>query len=105
MQDGSRSLILFAVGRKFAHAVAMGDVIRVVKVELAKRPRGQGRLQDDAFYLDELRPAMLRDLPYPIRRAARTYLRSDLRKTPKAAKVLRGLLAKELPRADVVGVE
>jgi len=96
MQDGSRSLILFAVGRKFAHAVDMGDVIRVVKVELGNRPRGQTiKAMSEGLYMGDLRPAMLRDLPYPIKRAVRTYLRSDLRKTPKAAKVLRGLLRKE----------
>lgn len=90
MQDGSRSLILFAVGRKYAHAVAMGEVIRTIKVERGRRPP-QGKNQDDGFYLPELRPVYLHDLPYPVRRAARTYLRSGLRKSPRAARILRAL--------------
>lgn len=96
MQDGSRSLILFAVGRKYAHAVAMGDVISLVQIDLGRRPRGgDGRLVNDGLYLPDLRPATWKDAPYPFRRAVRTYLRSGLRKTEKAAKILRQLLRKE----------
>lgn len=76
MAEGSRSVILFAKGRKFAHGVAMGDTIKLVKIE----------------NLRDLRPVTYRDQPYPLKRACRIYLKSGLPKTKAAAKVLRGLL-------------
>lgn len=76
--DGSHSLIIFAQGRKYLHAVAMGDTIRIVSVLLSKS--------------DHLRPVRLKNKPYPVKKAVRTYLRSELRKTKRAGKVLRQLL-------------
>jgi hypothetical protein len=77
--DGSRSMIVFSVKRKYAYAVAMGDTIRLVKLD----------------GLRGLRPVIYRDKPYPVKRAVRIYLRSTQPKTKRAAQVLRGLLRRK----------
>lgn len=73
---GARSCIAFAAGRKYLHAVFMGQPIAV-----------------DSIALDNLKlePALLQGKPYPVRRAARLYLRSQIAKTDRAKRVLRSL--------------
>jgi len=74
---GGRTVLGFAAGRKYLHAVAMGEPISIVKIPIANGPA--------------LRPVFLKSKPYPIRRAARRYLKSEISKTDRAAKVLRAL--------------
>lgn len=70
---GARSCIAFATGRKYLHAVFMGQPIAV-----------------DSMALDNLKlePALLNGKPYPVRRAARLYLRSQITKTDRARRIL-----------------
>lgn len=72
---GRHSFIAFSVGRKFVHAVAMDQPIQVVKLPIGS----------------PIEEARLRGKPYPVRRAARVYLRSAISKTDRAKKVLRAL--------------
>lgn len=72
---GGRSAIAFAAGRKYLHVVKMGEPITI-----------------DSLPLDAaLDPAQLKGKPYPVRRAARIYLRSHIEKTDRAKRVLRAL--------------
>jgi len=82
MADGSHSFIVFAQGRKYLYAIAMGSVIRIITVD-----RREER---------HLCPVLLRNEPYPVKKAARLYLRSELPKTKRAGKALRQLLRKEV---------
>lgn len=73
---GGRSCIAFAVGRKYLQCVFMGEPIGVESVAL------------DNFQSDV---ALLKGKPYPVRRAARIYLKSQITKTERARRVLRAL--------------
>lgn len=73
-QNG-RSVIVFAAGRKWLHAVAMGEPISVVTLPL----------------MNDCDEALLKGKPYPVRRAARIYLRSEIGKTDRAKRILRAL--------------
>lgn len=75
LMKGGHTAIVFAAGRKWLHAVAMDHPIGIVTLPL---------LND----FDELQ---LKGKPYPVRRAARTYLRSPITKTDRAKRVLRAL--------------
>lgn len=75
LAGGGRSCIAFAAGRKYIHAVAMGEPIGLVSLPLT------GRLD----------PAQLKGKPYPVRRAARIYLKSQITKTDRAKRILRAL--------------
>ena len=77
--DGSRSMIAFAAGRTYTYAVAMDTPIKVVKLE---RPQ-------------LLRPATLKEKPYPVSRAARIYLKSELPITKRASQILRALIKRQ----------
>lgn len=72
---GGRSCIAFAAGRKYLHVVAMGEPIGISTVPLQSN--------FDA--------AQLKGKPYPVRRAARIYLRSQITKTERAKRILRAL--------------
>lgn len=74
VQHGGRSMIVFQRGRKWLHAVAMDTPIAVVKI--AADTRG-------------LTEAQLKGKPYPVKRAARIYLKSQIAKTDKARATLR----------------
>lgn len=74
--QGGRTLIAFAAGRKWLKAVAMGEPIALVELPLEHG----------------LAPLELKGKPYPVRRAARRFLRSELDKTDKAKRVLRALV-------------
>lgn len=71
----SRSCIAFAAGRKYLHVVKMDEPIAVDSLPIAAA----------------LDPALLKGKPYPVRRAARIYLRSPIEKTERAKRVLRAL--------------
>lgn len=73
--DGSHSFIVYEVKRKYAHAVAMNSLIKLVKIELPH----------------QLKPAMRKGKPYSVKRAVRIYLASGLPRTDKATTVLRRL--------------
>jgi hypothetical protein len=80
---GGRSCIAFAAGRKYLHVVAMGEPISLA-----------------AFPLEHhLDPAQLKGEPYPVRRAARIYLRSQIAKTDRAKRVLRALVKRDAQKA------
>jgi hypothetical protein len=68
LSAGGHSFIVFAAGRKWLHAVAMGEPITVVTLPIVNS-------------FDE---AQLKGKPYPVRRAARA-------KTERARRVLRAL--------------
>jgi hypothetical protein len=72
---GGRSVIAFQAGRKYLHAVRMDEPIAVVAIPLSSA----------------LRAAQLKGKPYPVRRAARLYLESEIAKTGRARRVLRAL--------------
>lgn len=74
--QGSRTFIAFAAGRKWLKAVAMREPIKLVSL-----PIEHG-----------LQPLLLKGKPYPVRRAARAYLRSEVDKTKRARQVLRQLV-------------
>ncbi len=71
---GNRTLIVFQRGRKWLHAVAMDTPIALVKVPTDAR---------DLALLE------LKGKPYPAKRAARIYLKSQIPKTDKARATLR----------------
>lgn len=71
----SRSCIAFAAGRKYLHVIRMHEPISVESLPLAS----------------PLDPALLKGKPYPVRRAARIYLRSHIEKTDRAKRILRAL--------------
>jgi hypothetical protein len=71
----SRSCIAFAAGRKYLHVVTMGEPIGIDSLPLEAA----------------LDPAQLKGKPYPVRRAARIYLRSHIEKTDRAKRILRAL--------------
>ena len=73
---GGRTFIAFSGGRKWLQAVAMREPIRVVSLPLEHG----------------LKPLELKGKPYPVRRAARMYLRSQVTKTERARRVLRALV-------------
>lgn len=77
---GGRTCIAFACGRKFIHAVEMNEPIRISRIALADT-------RNDVSCW----PMFLNGKPYPVRRAARYYLRSEISKTGRARKVLRAL--------------
>jgi len=72
---GGHTAIVFAGGRKWLHAVAMDQPIGIVTLPIA----------NDFDTLE------LKGKPYPVRRAARIYLRSPIVKTERAKRVLRAL--------------
>jgi hypothetical protein len=71
----SRSCIAFAVGRKYLHVVKMDEPISVDSLPIEA----------------QLDPALLKGKPYPVKRAARLYLRSQIGKTERAKRILRAL--------------
>lgn len=75
LMKGGHTAIVFAAGRKWLHAVAMNQPIGIVTLPV---------LND----FDELQ---LKGKAYPVRRAARVYLRSPIAKTDRAGRVLRQL--------------
>jgi hypothetical protein len=70
-----RSFIAFGSGRKYLHAVAMSEPIGVITLPLDT----------------PLEPMLLKGKTYPVRRAARIYLRSQISKTDRAKRILRQL--------------
>ena len=78
LQDAGRhSYIVFRAGRKYLHAVALTQSISLVTLPIGQR----GLVQ-----------AILKDRPYPPKRAARIFLKSPLPKTDKARSVLRSIV-------------
>lgn len=77
---GGRTCIAFAAGRKYIHAVEMHEPVRLARIPVAGKALAVARW-----------PMFLNGKPYPVRRAARYYLRSEISKTGRAAKVLRAL--------------
>lgn len=77
LAPGGHTFILFAIGRKKLHAVAMGEPIKLVSMPI-ERAR--------SFI-----PLVRKMQPYPVKRAARSYLRSEICKTGRATNVLRAL--------------
>lgn len=77
VRNGSCTAIAFAVGRKYMHAVAMGQPIHLVAIPIT---------QEKAWA-----PLERNGKPYLVRRAARRYLKSEISKTERAVKVLRAL--------------
>jgi hypothetical protein len=73
---GGRSCIAFAAGRKYLQAVFMGEPIAVESVPL------------ESIKFDR---AVLKGKAYPVRRAARIYLKSQISKTDRAKRILRAL--------------
>jgi hypothetical protein len=74
---GSRTCIAFHAGRKYLHVVRMDTPIAVDQLPLERAPT----------------PLQLKGKPYPVRRAARAYLRSEIAKTDRARQILRKLAA------------
>ena len=72
---GGRTCIAFSAGRKYLHAVCMDQPIGLVALPLEH----------------DLVPLHLKGQPYPVRRAARIYLRSQIAKTGRAKRILRQL--------------
>lgn len=85
--DNNHSVILYGAGRKLIYVVRMGNIIREEKL-----PKDAQRL---------FVPALHKGEPYPVRRAARLYLKSSLPKSNRAAKVLRGLVKRSQPQQEV----
>lgn len=82
---GGHSFIAFKAGRKWLHAVAMDQPIALVTLPLEN---------------NQLVPLERKGKPYPVPRAARMYLRSEIEKTDSARRVLR-----ELTRRQPAGSE
>lgn len=81
--NGLRTCIAYKRGRKYFHAVEMGEPIRITRVSIGDSPARW--------------PMQLRGKPYPVRKAARQYLRSEISKTGRAAKVLRAIARGRVP--------
>lgn len=77
--DASRTGIIFSFGRKWMHAVSFTNPTTCVEIER------------DA----QLRPVLLKGLPYPVQDAARRFLAAGFSITERATKVLTNLLNNE----------
>ena len=81
---GGRTCIAFKVGRKWCHVVKMGEPIAV-----------------DAVAIDasDFHALLAAGAPYPVRKAARRYLASEISKTDRALRILRAIARGRAPAA------